>query len=639
MAETNDTPILDDSAPAWLDEVPRIEARQHLVGGIDGNLNAAPRILAKRTRWLKNQLTLAVQSVNSDISGEAVARAQAIASLQGMIEALQEQVDALGGAPGGGGGTVRDWDLTKVDSPATLSFFTGLPTAGVPYSNEGVLSGTNLSLSLAAGAPHVGIGQLATLPATGKVFWYWKPGAPTGSFAFAQNGITIGDLATPIAQVVIAAGAGLGVTVGGGSVTPVDGAFVDADVACIYADIDTGSIGAVTANGDFADIASGLSLGGQVVYAGLFGYVIGGTGMMSNDTAVTDLGSGLTPPVGYSALSGLADALLPAGSAAGDVLNVTVAGTWNGIPYSVNDGAIVAALSPAEVIPTGSTAAAVLAALSNKVSKPIFTGFLAEVGTGKAYATLAELQAFITANSLSGPMLVIDLYPGANDAMPVVDFWFPTFKEITIKAGGSTSGSFDFGASSLIVSGSAANTYYFNTLTLTTTSYLDAKYAVFYGTTTCSGLKLRHCYASGAHFTNTSGQADIGDFDLIPFGSTLVIDNTAPTSVLLSGKSDFLTLTSNSRLICQNGSSSGVSFLYTGATLATYGAAEVDAGGNFRFAQVDCGTADVPYAVGVKHGGIASIDPSGGNITGSGSILANFSQPENWPTAFGLIMA
>lgn len=132
MSETNDTPILDDS-PVWNEEVPRIEARQKLKGGIDGNLNSAPRVLAQRTRWLKDQIASAVQQANDDLAaheaaadphgdrayaaqmvGEAVnAEAQdrqaADANLQAQITAIGTRVTALedGGAGGGaGGGTI-----------------------------------------------------------------------------------------------------------------------------------------------------------------------------------------------------------------------------------------------------------------------------------------------------------------------------------------------------------------------------------------------------------------------------------------------------------------------------------------------------------------------------------------------------
>lgn len=57
MAENPNDSFLSDDAE-WIEQVHRIgTGKAHaLTGGIDGNLNIAVRQLAKRTRWLKEQL-------------------------------------------------------------------------------------------------------------------------------------------------------------------------------------------------------------------------------------------------------------------------------------------------------------------------------------------------------------------------------------------------------------------------------------------------------------------------------------------------------------------------------------------------------------------------------------------------------
>lgn len=535
---------------------------------------------------------------------------------------------------GGGGGTVRNWDLTKVVSPAVLALATFAPT--FPYPNDGTVAAPLLSLSIPAGSPKVGGGSLGFLPSTGKVFWYWQPLAATGTYAFAQNGVGAGPLDAPAFQFGIVAGEGLKELT---TNTVIDAAFVDGDVALVYADVDTGAVGVKTPHGDFPAAFTGATLPGLEVLAGVFGYVTTGTGTLSSNSAVTDLGSGLTPPVGYSGLTTLGDAPLPAGSVVGDSLTVTVAGSWANIPYNVGDGATVAATSPAAVTPTGATSASVAAAVAQKITKSAYLGMSVQVGTGKTFATLAALRDYIIGNALSGPLLLIDLYPGATTGSGSVDLWFPTFLEVLFQAGASSSGSYDFGAASVTVHGSPSNTYFFGDMTLSTTNYFNAEYAVFGGgVLNCQTLKLRNWYGNGTVFNLSDiAQPDIGDGNLFGLSSTITL-NCAPGSLgaLITGANRFLHLVSNAPVNYAVGTMERLWFTYTGGNVAGNLITVTDCG-RFNIDQVDCGSANIGVVVAVARGGIASVNPL--TITGTGTIGANFNQAVNVPTANGLIMA
>jgi hypothetical protein len=51
----NPEAVLSETS-TWSETIHRIDPRDHLKGGIDGNLNKATRELANRTRYLKDQL-------------------------------------------------------------------------------------------------------------------------------------------------------------------------------------------------------------------------------------------------------------------------------------------------------------------------------------------------------------------------------------------------------------------------------------------------------------------------------------------------------------------------------------------------------------------------------------------------------
>lgn len=65
MSENGSIPVLD-SSPEWVEAVPRIERKVRLIGGMDGNLNAPLRALARRTAFLKQQLEKSIPEAPED---------------------------------------------------------------------------------------------------------------------------------------------------------------------------------------------------------------------------------------------------------------------------------------------------------------------------------------------------------------------------------------------------------------------------------------------------------------------------------------------------------------------------------------------------------------------------------------------
>lgn len=332
----------------------------------------------------------------------------------------------------GGGSSVRDWDLTPASVPAVLELG-DVPSQ--PFPNEGVVVGSNLSVAVAADSePHAGYAVLGVLPTTGKVCFYWRPNAATGVTIDNSSGVLIGlEETQPLVQLFCMGG--LSVQVGEGAPVVVDAAFAFGQTACIYVDIDTGEVGVKTTGGDFPGIATSALLAGKRV--GIVTYATAATPVdLSVDCSATDFSGELPPPSGYSSLTSLADAPLPVGSAPGDILKVIVAGSWNGVTYGTEDGAIVVDVSPAYVIPTGVTgpqlSAAVGAeafdrdvaddALGLRISalEAGEVGFASVVyagGAGTYEISSADVGRFIELGT--GSAVTVLLTAAANDDIPV----------------------------------------------------------------------------------------------------------------------------------------------------------------------------------------------------------------------------
>ena len=547
-------------------------------------------------------------------------------------------VNVSGG--GGGGGTVRDWDLTPIIGPAVLTL-AELP-AGFAYPNEGEVSAPTLLLEVPAGVPHLGAGYLGEIPVDGKVYWYWKPLPADGSFAVASNATLVGpNLLAPLAQFSIVVDAGLVFTSAGGS-TVVDAAFSDGDVALVYLDAESGEVSVKTANGDFSAVAVVAGLGGAPVYSAVFGFSAGGLGELGSETAsIDDLGSGLEPNVGFGPLSALVDAPLPAGSQPGDFLNVVSGGTWGGLPYNFGDGATVVNATPPAVTPSGVASGRVESLLAAKVTAPTYQGFLAQVGPGKTYADISELRADVAARCLSGGYLTLDLYDGADNGAGMF-LSFPSFDEVRIQANGASNGTVDLGAANIEIYGGARLTD-LSSVTLTTTGTFTARRfkCAAGAVVNCDQFTIDEFFSAGLtlNVANAFGLRTIRNCNWRNFAvSSVVVAAAGALPVVVEGVSFALNLETNVPVRCGAGSAAGLGVTYVGGDLTSTAVATVNGGGNFYFRSITVETASVDVALAVAGGGIASAATSLISSP-SGVIVDKYSQAVNVATSAGLILA
>ncbi len=164
----NENYLSDD--PEWVEQITRFEKGQRLVGGIDGSLNKALRQLAKRTRWLKENMGQGNGSVSSvggvlpDESGNIPA--------DELAQALSEFLS--------GGGKIVYWDMTTSITPGTarpVNEWDGAPTPGGTLPSATILpDGKTTRVAVPVGGLGMGAAFLGgPLPATGKYFVVVRP--------------------------------------------------------------------------------------------------------------------------------------------------------------------------------------------------------------------------------------------------------------------------------------------------------------------------------------------------------------------------------------------------------------------------------------------------------------------------------
>ena len=243
---------------------------------------------------------------------------------------------------GGGGGTVRNWDLTPVSQPASITVWSiPAPYTDVIYNPVGVVGNEYSAdwVTIPGGySMEMSAAILATAPFTGNVAFWWKPmvggAANTLQFMDATLNATLIMFVHPTLGLHIAAGYP---TRNYNAYTDPD--FIEGDVVLVQVS-SGGAISVKTPNLGTTAIDTITIASGDVIVA--FGDMHPTNApTITGQLAGSDLGSGLTVDAGFVAITTTSPPGLPAGSVNGDLLKVTVPGSYNGVPYSVNEGAAV----------------------------------------------------------------------------------------------------------------------------------------------------------------------------------------------------------------------------------------------------------------------------------------------------------
>ena len=261
----------------------------------------------------------------------------------------------VGSGGGGGGGNIIPWDMTPTTVPAvtypldadeaeliTLAEYQGITakcTMLTPQNARATVT-ADWSTSKHYGATPAAATAVDVDFTTGKKaigFRYTLPSMDAATSGAAANVVlssrSIGWGSTLVIEADYSSGqweSGLG---------PV---LVDNDLIVMVVDAVAGTV-SFFHNG--APLYSDYTSYPADTY---FSVVIGGSGVQASDIGkiigidvITDLSELGTLPEGTTDIYGNADADLPLGATAGSLLEVTVAGTYETVPYSVGDVAVV----------------------------------------------------------------------------------------------------------------------------------------------------------------------------------------------------------------------------------------------------------------------------------------------------------
>lgn len=333
----------------------------------------------------------------------------------------------VGGTPGGdgGGASLLDWDLTPVVGAATHEVNPFPPE--VPIPNDAVIVGDAMTLTIPAATQVYASSRLsASFGAGDKKYFYVRPYAATGAASLEEYSLILGDgnvTATPVAQFGFSVDGGITLSSTQlGAPVAIDPAFSLGDVFLVYVDMVAGTVGVKTAA---VDTTENIVCPAGTLAFNLIGSGSDGAGVAQMDLAGTDLGSGITAPVGYTALSGDVPAGLPVGAVDGDHLKVTVGGTYNSVTYAVDDLAVVLDAGTGAVFPVGEKSVPVPEATWVET-------YSVTVGAGGLFPDFQALMLDIEDNKRQGDTLGIT-FTGtaltANDKLLRV----PSFKKITLK--------------------------------------------------------------------------------------------------------------------------------------------------------------------------------------------------------------
>jgi len=334
-------------------------------------------------------------------------------------------------AGAGGGASLLDWDLTSVPGAVTHEVTPFPPEILVP--NSAVIVGDAMTLTIPAASSVYASSRLsATIEAGDKVYFYVRPYAVTGAATLESYNLILGGGITasydePYAQFGFPPEGGITLysdQLLEGTVM-IDPAFSLGDAFLVYVDMVAGTVGVKTAAVDTTENI--VCLMGTQAY-NLIESASDGAGVAQMDLSSTDLGSGITPPVGYTALSGRVPAGLPVGAVDGDHLKVTVGGTYDAVTYEVDDLAVVLDAGTGAVFPVEEKSVPVPVPAAAWVETYAVT-----VGVGGMFPDFQALMLDIEDNKRQGDTLGItftDTALTANDTLLRV----PSFKKITLKA-------------------------------------------------------------------------------------------------------------------------------------------------------------------------------------------------------------
>lgn len=329
-------------------------------------------------------------------------------------------------APEAGGGTLRDWDLTPVTGLAALEVNPFPPD--VPATNTIVVAGDSSTLTKTAGTPAYGSSKLsAGFQAGDKMYFACKTYAATGAAVVDTYSLSLGTgnfLDTPVAVFNFPPGGGLELlSTQLEAPLIVDPAYAIGDVFIVCVDMVAGTVRVKTTA---VDVSEAIVLPVDTVAFNLFAFdTEPDAGELRMDLAASDLGSGISIPVGFTPLSGAVQAGLPVGAVDGDHLKVTVGGTYDSVTYAVGDLAVVLDAGTGAVFPVEAKSAPVVANWT--------TLYEVTVGTTGTFPDLKTLMLDIENNKRHGETLGItftDTALTANDTL----VRFPSFRKVTLKA-------------------------------------------------------------------------------------------------------------------------------------------------------------------------------------------------------------
>lgn len=329
--------------------------------------------------------------------------------------------------PDTGGVQVIDWDLQPQVLDATPIPYILIPPASQLSTNDVVVTGDQYYVSGSSGI-HYGVMKFADLPMTGKWYFYWQP--QTGYKDQSGMSSSIGALPYDITQ-----GNGVwdrigvnsnGMTAGLAALNYVQDPLFDVGQVCLVEfDCDTGEMYLTTQNMP-RTLATGSPfipqanhfIGGLLVLANPTGYVV-----LNASISVQDLGSGFVPDPAFQPLQATYDPPIPVEAINGDILRVTYAGTYNGVPYDVDEGAIVLDQDLGTLLPV----------IREQFVEPLGIEFMSVVVSPEhTYKKLETLYEDLVANGIFGVNLHVQVLGPHTFDNPTVELAFPNFMGVAI---------------------------------------------------------------------------------------------------------------------------------------------------------------------------------------------------------------
>lgn len=312
-----------------------------------------------------------------------------------------------------------DWDLTPVVTPAVPSVLVFPAPYDTIIYNAATVTGNTYSATYVAPpqglAMTYGAASLATDPFGSNIAFWWKPVSGINSAHILE--ILKPDLSAALTISVTAPGTLTAQTQN--FLGPIDTDFQPGDTVLVQVSstnevsIKTRSV-ATSFVIDTITIPTGSSV---IVLSALDNSV---HTSISGELGASDLGSGLVPDNGFLPIGSLSS-IIPPSAHNLDVLKVTVAGSYNGVSYLVNEAATVVDAANRVVAPM---------ARGTIVEPHPFGLFFVNVGPNETYTSLATLSADLIRNGIFPKYLYI-VYRGTT-IEDSIDLTFPGIEGVTL---------------------------------------------------------------------------------------------------------------------------------------------------------------------------------------------------------------